>query len=387
MAPPRVLLVCSGLDHAHRGYESFARECFAALRGGPDVAIELVKSSGRAGPGEHVAPSLRRDRLTATTLGRALHARPFRFEALTFGWTLQPLLIRHRPDVVYVSEWDTARVLARSRALTRLRFRLLFCNGGFASSGFEPFDHVQELTPAGRDWVLARGADPRRHTVLPMGFAIERDVSPAGAAERRRLRELLRLPPERTVVLSVAALNRHHKRLDFLIEELAALPEPRPFLLLDGQPEEETSGLHALARERLGDNGYQIRTSPSEQLPQVLRAADLFVLPSLIETQGRALIEAAAQCVPCLAHDSPIMRYALGEHALLVDLAGAGSLSQRIAAALAEPAAPRDVRSRAAHQHVYERFSWERLRGRYVEFLRGVANSTVSSSSGENAAR
>ena len=28
---PRVTLVCSGLDHARRGYESFARECFDAL--------------------------------------------------------------------------------------------------------------------------------------------------------------------------------------------------------------------------------------------------------------------------------------------------------------------------------------------------------------------
>lgn len=379
----RALLVCSGLDHAHRGYESFARECFAALRDEPGLDLELVKSSGTARAGERLAWTLRRDRLAARGLGWAIAARPFRVEAFAFGFSLQPLLLRRPPDVVYLSEWDTARVLARWRALTRQRFKILFSNGGFAASGFEHLDHVQELTPAGRDYVLERGADPRRHTVLPMGFHIERTLAPVTAEVRRELRGRLELPQDRSIVVSLAALNSHHKRLDYVIEEVAALERPRPFLLLDGQPEEETPALRALARERLGPDGYDIRTSPSATVPDVLRACDTFVLASLAETQGRALIEAMAHGVPCLAHDSPITRFATGPHGFYGDLVARGSLTRLLRECATFDAGEMRARIEAGHRHVYERFSWERLRPRYLELLAAVANNTVSSSSGD----
>src|SRR5437764_9168647 len=95
-APTRVLLVCSGLDHARRGFESFARECFDALREDPGVHIELVKGSGPRGERERSIPSLRRDRMPARALARVLRVRPFRAEALAFALALQPLLLRRR---------------------------------------------------------------------------------------------------------------------------------------------------------------------------------------------------------------------------------------------------------------------------------------------------
>ncbi len=386
-----MLLVCSGLDHAHRGYESFARECFQALRDEPGVSIGLVKGSGSDALRERAIPTLRRDRPLARALGAAIgrfaDGRPFRIEAFVFGVTLQPLLLARRPDVVYVSEWDTARVLARIRALTRMRFKLLFCNGGFASDGFDRFDHIQELTPGGRDYVLTRGADPAKHTVLPMGIAIERELPIDSAARRASLRARLGLPRERTILVSVAALNRTQKRLDYLIDELASLPQPRPFLLLDGQAEEETASLRQLADQRLGPGEYEIRTSPSAQLPDVLRACDVFVLASLAETQARALIEAMGQGLPCIAHDSPVTRFALGDHGFFGDFVVPGAITLALAEYESSSAEELSARVRAGHAHVYERFSWERLRPRYVEFLAGVANSTVSSSSGENVSR
>src|SRR5207244_3262134 len=100
-------------------------------------------------------------------------------------------------------------------------------------------------------------------------------------AERAARRERLRLPADRTIVLSVAALNRYHKRLDYLIEEVASLPEPRPFLLMAGQEEEETPGLRSLARERLGEDGHGFRSVPASEVADLYRASDVFVLASL----------------------------------------------------------------------------------------------------------
>lgn len=386
---PLVLLVCCGLEHARRGYESFARECFDELHGDPGVELGLVKGSGPAGPGERSVRTLRRDAALAQGLGRAFGVRPFRLEALMFAFSLQPLLTRRRPDLVYLSEWDTARALAALRSVSGQRFKLLLSNGGFASERFEHVDHVQELTPAARDYLLERGEDPAKHTMLPYGFKIGPELKMLPALDRAALRERLGLPAEREILISVAAFNRDHKRLDYLIEEVAAVPSPRPYLLLVGEPEAETPGLRTLARERLGTEGHQFRTVPASEVPHLLQASDAFVLTSLAETQGRAVIEAMSHGLPCFVHDSPVMRFAVGEHGALANLAEPGALSR----SLLDYRGPVDHGpARARHRYVYERFSWERLRPHYVRLLRtvalgGAANSTVSSSRAEKLPR
>jgi glycosyltransferase involved in cell wall biosynthesis len=389
MPAPRVLLVCSGLEHARRGYESFARECFDALVDEPAVGLELVKGSGRAGPREHVARTVRRDHAAARVLGRVLRLRPFRLEALAFAVSLQPLLARQAPELVYVSEWDTAWALAKLRAITRQLFKLLLCNGGFAASGFGHLDHVQQLTPAARDYVVARGADPAKHTVLPLGFNIQRELMLPAADERAALRRALQVPEDRSIVLSTAALNSSHKRLDYLIEELATLPAPRPYLLLAGEPDAETPQIRALARARLGEGNFEIRTVPAERVVDLYRASDVLAHASLSEAQGRVLIEAASHGLPCVAHETPVVRFALGDSGLLGDFTRPGTMAKLLREQLAVGAEATHERARAGYAHVYERFSWDRLRSHYTELLTRAAraNSTVSASTAENVPR
>jgi 1,2-diacylglycerol 3-alpha-glucosyltransferase len=366
---PRVLLACSGLDHARRGFESFARECFDALRDDPGIDLELVKGSGPPGDGERARRTLTRDSPLARGLGRALRREPFRFEHAAFALSLQPELLRGRPDVVYLSEWHTALGLAQLRRLTRARFRILLCNGAMAAAGFDGIDHVQELTPAALGVVLDGGDDPSRHTMLPLGFGIEPDFEPVGDTERSDLRSRLGVPRDRRVVVSVAALNRHHKRLDYLIEEVARLPEPRPFLLMLGQPEPETAGLRELASARLGPQGHDIRTVPPGDVADLCRASDVFVLASLGEGLPRALIEAMALGLPCVAHDYGVTRFALGPHGTFGDLSRPGGL----AALLRDAPGYEPQAASERHRFAYESFSWDKLRPRYVELLRGVA--------------
>src|SRR4051794_37140954 len=143
--PLRVMLVCSGLEHAHRGFESFARDCFDVLRDDPRVDIELVKGSGPPADRERAVPGLRRDSRLALALGRATGREPFRFEQLVFAVTLQPTLLRHRPEVIYFSEWHTGLALAALRRVTGRRFALVLSNGTMALEGFDHLDRVQEL--------------------------------------------------------------------------------------------------------------------------------------------------------------------------------------------------------------------------------------------------
>lgn len=356
-----------------RGFESFARECFEALRGETAFELDLIKGSGPPAPRERPLPTLRRDRPLAAALARASGQPSFLFEHLAFAVALQPVLLARRPHVVYFSEWHTGRALSLLRSVTGRRYRLVLCNGTMAVEGFGHLDHVQELTPAALEVVLERGADPRRHEVLPLGFDIDRSYTPVSPDDRRALRRRLGLPPDRVVLSSVAALNNHHKRLDYLIEEIATLPEPRPFLLLAGQPEEETPSIRSLAQERLGPDNHSIRTVPHSEVADLYRASDAFVLASLGEGLPRALIEAMSHGLPCFTHAYGVPEFALGQYGRTADLTEAGALARLLSSALGDDSAP--AAAVARHRFAYERFSWDVLRPRYVELFTRVAFS------------
>jgi 1,2-diacylglycerol 3-alpha-glucosyltransferase len=365
------MLVCSGLEHARRGFESFARECFDTLRPDPGIRLELVKGTGPRSGGEATVPLFRRDRRFARTVGRMLSVEPFRVESSSFTLALGPLLRIRQPTVVYTSGWDIARLLRVLRRVLRLDYKILFCNGAMAVRGFHRFDRVQQLTPAAVDQAREYGEATDNQVLLPLGFHVDPVLDVPNQTERGGLRRNLGLPADRQVLLSVAALNQHHKRLGYVIDELAASPEPRPYLLLAGEPDHQTAGLEMQARRLLGPAGYSMRTVPREQVPDLYRASDLFVLASLYEGLPRALIEAASYGLPCLVHDYPVTEFALGPHRVSADLRRPGALATILAQLRERPTDP--ARATEQHSYVYEHFSWDRLRGRYVALLRDVA--------------
>lgn len=368
--PVRVLLACSGLEHARRGFESFARECFETLRDEPLLDLELVKGSGADGDRERAVWALKRDDRAARALGRLFKRDPMHFEQFAFAFSVQPRILGRKPDVVYFSEWYTGVGLNKLRRVNRQDYALVLSNGSMAPTGFEWFDRVHQHTAPAYEYVLAHGADPRRQTLLPVAFRLAPELEVPSDDERHALRSRHGLPQDRMIVISVAALNRWHKRLDYLIEEVALLPEPRPFLLMVGQPEQETEGLRKLARERLGEDGHDFRTVTPSEVDELLRASDAFVLASLAEGLPRALVEGLSRGLLCLAHDYPVAHYALGEHGRLADFEERGSLAN-----LLREWSPRDrdpSLARERHRYVYERFSWDALRPQYVDLLAGA---------------
>lgn len=371
--PVRVLIPCPGLGISERGFERAARDWFDSLRGREELDVRLIKGRGEEGEGELTAPTVSRDSRAARLAGRALDRPDFWLEQVAFAATMQPALHRFNPDVVLVSEWALAGALAAGRRVTGAHYRVLLSNG---APGDPPFprgvDHVQQLTPDLRERALAAGFPAERQTLLPYAVDVPREFEAPSFDERAALRRRLDLPPAAPILISVGALNRWHKRMDYLVREIASLPKPRrPHVVMLGQREPETEGILALAGELLGPAGFTARTVPRDEVGDHYRAADAFALASGFEGFGLVFVEALAHGLPVIANDSPVTSFVTGPHGRLADLAEPGAL----AAQLGELAHTESVAERGAERHrfAFENFSWEALAPRYVEMLREVA--------------
>jgi glycosyltransferase involved in cell wall biosynthesis len=370
-------LPCTGLGREQRGFEAFARECAAAMRGTPGVEIELFGGGGPdARAGERPVWNLPRAGRAARALGGLIRRDPYFVEQWSFFAGMVPRLAAAAPDLIYFADVNLGNACWHWRRFTGQRYRLLYYNGGPTTRPFTRSDLVQQVSPEHYDAALQRGESPERQVLLPHGLAIDAAWRAGGPDERARIRESLGVPRDGRVVLSVGALNCGHKRMDYVVREVAALASPRPHLLMLGAATDETPGLQALAGSLLGEQGFTMRTLLRERVLDAYRAADMFVLASLVEGFGLAHVEALAAGLPCIAHDTATTRYIYGDQARLADLRAPGALAPLLAAALAEQlddGLARIARARDRHAWAYGRFSWDVLAPQYAELFRACA--------------
>ena len=171
------------------------------------------------------------------------------------------------------------------------------------------------------DDMAALGMDRARIAIHRTGL----DADLFRPYDRKMCRDQLGLPRGVPVLATVGALIPR-KGQKFAIEALAVLPEA--ILLLAGKGEDENA-LKSLA-ERLGVAGRVrfLGAVPHGELPVVLNAADVFVLPTASEGLANAWVEALACGTPVVTTPIP------GAQELVTDPAW-GRLVPRDATAIA----------------------------------------------------
>lgn len=110
-------------------------------------------------------------------------------------------------------------------------------------------------------------------------------------------------PGQRTVrVLTVASMDQPYKGIDALIDAVATLRQGGLPVLLTVVGEGRLRSMYqSRARSRLGDAATFTGALSRAQVDEHYQAADLFVLASVTEGLPRALVEAMAQGLPCVA--------------------------------------------------------------------------------------
>ncbi len=389
----KVFMPCSGLGHIRRGFESFTQECFEAISQEDCLDVTLFKGGGTSLDKEISLWNFPRKSWMALQLGRIVgmvtrkgeepgkvigkekreENLAYFIEQLTFCLSFLPFVIIEQPDVIYFSDVNLGSILWYWRNLTKQRYKLLFCNGGPLPPPFPRWDYVHQVAPIHLNLALSAGEPLEKQSLVPPGVSMSPQLHLLPISERNALRGRLGLPEERPLLLCVAAINKSHKRMDYVIREVASLPEPRPYLLLVGQQDFESPEILQLGNKLLGSEHFKIRTVAQNEVANYYKIADAFVLGSLTEGLPRVLLEAISYGLPCLVHDYEIARFVVGEKGYLGNFELTGSLASLIPQALAEGynVSQRHLRYRSA----YDRFSWEKLCPAYVAMIQRCAAS------------
>jgi 1,2-diacylglycerol 3-alpha-glucosyltransferase len=370
----KVLMSCTGVGTGNRGIESFFRECFDGLHGTPGLDVKLLKGLGPSAPDEYRVWCLPKNGLGAKWVGRLIHRNEYVVEQLTSILPVISAMRRHQPDVLYTSDSNLLMRLYRYRKWIGVPCRLVYSNGAPLGPPFSNCDHVHQVTPFQYDRAIKGGEPPSKHTFVPYGINVPAGDPLIDPSARRDLRARLGLPLDRPIVLSVGWISRELKRMDYTIDEISLLPEPRPFLMLLGQMDEKSPELLERARAKLGPDNFAAREVVLSEVSSYYQAADVFVLGSLSEGFGRVYIEALMHGLPCVVNDHPVMHYVLGDEGTFADLSKSGSMAEAVGQLLRIPADPKMMARR--RQTIRNRFDWKSLAPQYREMFLTVVRNT-----------
>ena len=252
----------------------------------------------------------------------------------------------------YYGEADELR---RTRGARLLR-RIILANTAFAAISADIERQWSELgVPPGRLVRTASGVDAVRFRPGPS--AVEAELLP-----RPRVVFTGRMHPQKNIPLLLEAWTTVARR------------SPANLILVgpgdDRRKLEELAGSLGIADRVQFTGGV---ADPSDYL----RAADLFVLPSVAEGMSNSLLEAMATALPCVASriagNTDLIQS--GRQGRLVESPDAGAWSATILELLEDPESARQLGA-AARRRIDEEFALPVVVDRYVDLYRRMIDGT-----------
>jgi len=273
-----------------------------------------------------------------------------------------------------------ANLLAR---MTRLfvKVPVLICTAHSITEGGRPRELAYRLTDsladittqvseAGKQRYIQVGAVPP-HKIVYIPNGIDTSRFQPNPMVRQAVREQLGCAPDAFVWLTVGRLEpvKNHLELLCAFREVTAV-HPHARLLIAGQ-----GPLQAATEQRITELGLAERVrllGVRRDIPDLLNAADAFVLPSLWEGMPLTLLEASATALPIVATDVGGNAEVVleGETGYLVPVKDTEALAQAMLRVMNLSEADRSAIGQAGRAHVVQNFDLERVVDRWEALYR-----------------
>lgn len=366
----KIALLCSGLGNVRRGHEVFAQGLFELVR--DSVDITLFKGGGETSANELVIDNVPRNSAYLSNVHVAVSPKwaeavrqqeRIRIECETFAYASLKPLLQGGFDIIHCLEEEVCNVIYSQRHLFEKTPKIVFSNGGaIPARNLPQCDFVQEYT----EYNLSRSSI-KKAFMIPHG--VDLAVFDPDVASDFRLRHSI--PKDAFVVISVGTICYWHKRMDYVIRELAALKND-VYLVIIGEDSPEAPAIRELGRSLMGDRVI-FEKLPHNQLPSAYAAADVFVLGSLFETFGIVYIEAMAMELPVICTDHPNQRSIVKE-GFFVDMEKAGAVTNVLRGADRGRFSALGKQGRETARRHYD---LAMLKTRYVEEYKSIASTEI----------
>jgi len=160
---------------------------------------------------------------------------------------------------------------------------------------------VTAFSMAASEFLAGQGYPSEKISVIPIGV----EVSRFRPFKDYWFREYLGIGEENPIILTVARLHRS-KNLDGLLRAMFQVKEEvndAKLVIIGRGPREEALKTLAMSLRLTEDVFFISELIPLEKMPSVYNACDVFVLPSLYEPFGVAVLEAMACAKPVVVSD------------------------------------------------------------------------------------
>ena len=335
-------------------FERYTRELFDVIKS--DVDVTLFKGGGLRRDGEVVLPLLFRERVPKFL--KRTGRDEFFFEQLSYSLSFIPWIWLGQFDIVHFSEPGLGNLLYHARRIFGFSYRTLFTYAlGMGPEHCTRPDFLHQMSRVYYEEAASFGIDKSRMILIPYGTHTDRFVC---REDPIALRREYNIPQDRIILLSVSAIKKEHKRIDYLVKEVAQLDD-RFFLVVAGHIEDPS--VQELA-DRLLPSRYRFLHLSFEEIPKLYRLSDLYVHTALIEGFGLGIVEAMAAGLPVITHDSPHSRWLTGgNQECVAPMQQAGALANRLNSIVGS----RELRRWGSKNSLVakERYDWSVLKDDY----------------------
>jgi glycosyltransferase involved in cell wall biosynthesis len=309
-------------------------------------------------------------------------------------WRLYRLFRREKPAIVHTHTPKPGLLGRLAARLARVPIIVNTIHGYHFHSGMSPrkvrlYVLVERFAARGTHMSLSQSKEdvdtaiaekispPERIQHLGNGIDLGR-FNPGAASERSETRARLGIPEGYSVIGFVGRLKKGKGLLDlFAAAELVSKHNPNiRFLVIGGTDEGKSDAItpEDAKRYQVGDTIDFL--GPREDLPDLLAAMDVFVLPSYIEGFPRSAMEACAMGLPAVLTDIRGCREVVtdGDNGRLVPPGDPEALAQAIVELIEDPAMARRMGRRGleiAHERFDERIVFRQVASTYEELLKG----------------